>query len=300
MKVLLTGAAGFLGKAVLKELREKGYESFPTDIVKTNRIKYLDVTQLHKVINFLASNHFTENDAIIHLAAKVAGKPSLKDPWGYFHTNILGTLNILEAMKVLKLKYLVFASSWSTYGSKIKLPIDENTPQSPENPYGASKKACEALIENYAKLYGIRAIVLRPTMIYGPNQEEQNVLQQVIEAMLTKKRFEIYGKGKHTREFLNIKDAARVFVKALEEVKKIRTWEVFILGTEIPISIAQLAKRARKLRKFPLIFKNVPTWAFSQRSDMTKIKKVFKIDPKDFTSLEEGLIECLKAKERSK
>lgn len=300
MKVLVTGGAGFVGSEVVRQLKKKGYEVYATDISKRLGTDYLDVTRLEQIISYLRKNGFEKEDKIIHLAAKVAGIPSLKDPWGYFYTNFIGTLNILEAMKTLKLKYLVFASSWSTYGSKIKLPITEETPQHPENPYGSSKKACEALIESYTTLYGIKAVVLRPTMIYGPGQEEKNVLQQVVDSMVEGKKFEIYGKGEHTREFLNVRDAARVFVKGLEVVEKINTWEVFIVGTENPVRITDLAKIGRKISKFPIVFRNVPTWAFSQRSDLSKLKRVFKIDPKNFTSLEEGLRECLRERRLSK
>ncbi len=302
MKVLLTGAGGFVGREVFRQLKKTNYEVYGTDIKKTREIQYLDVTDFGKVLSFLQERRFGEEDAVIHLAARVAGKPSLKDPYSYFRTNVMGILNILEAMKVLGIKYLVFASSWSTYGSNIPLPINESTPQHPENPYGASKKACEALIESYttSKNWEIKVIVLRPTMIYGTIQEEQNVFQQVVDCMLNCKKFEIYGTGKHTREFLHQRDAARIFIKALEIVPKIKNWEVFILGTENPVSIRNLAKMANKIKKFPIIFRNVPTWAFSQRSDMTKLKKVFGIDTKDFVSLEEGLEECLRIRSKSR
>lgn len=296
MKVLVTGAGGFVGKVVCRKLRENNYEVFATDISKGEGIDYLDVTRLERIVDYLRKNRFHKNDGIIHLAAKVAGKPSLKDPWGYFYVNFIGTLNILEAMKVTKVKHLVFASSWSTYGSKIALPITEATPQHPENPYGASKKACEALIESYAPLFDLRVVILRPTMIYGPYQPEKNVLQQVVDAMVSGKQFEIYGKGKHTREFLHVTDAAKAFAKAVEVAKEIEGFEIFILGTEDPVSISDLAKMGKKIKNFPLIYKNVPSWAFSQASSMSKFKRVFDLDTRDFVTLKEGLKECLKAR----
>jgi len=299
MKVLVTGAGGFVGKEVCKKLRQKGHKVYGTDITRKPGLDYLDVTQLGPMIEYLKKHRFGPSDGVIHLAAKVAGKPSLKDPWGYFYVNFIGTLNILEAMKVRKVKHLVFASSWSTYGSKIALPITEATPQHPENPYGASKKACEALVESYTGLFPIQAVILRPTMIYGPNQPEKNVLQQVVDAMVTGKKFEIYGKGTHTREFLNVRDAATVFARGIEVAKKIETFEIFILGTEDPIKIADLAKMGKRIKDFPLVFKNVPTWAFSQRSSMSKLKRAFEIDTKNFVSLEEGLVDCLKSRKPS-
>lgn len=299
MKVLVTGAGGFVGREVVYQLRKKGYEVYATDISKSSGIDYMDVTQLGPMIDYLRKNHFGTNDAIIHLAAKVAGAPSMKDPWGYFYVNLIGTLNILEAMKTVKISYLVFASSWSTYGSKISLPITEATPQQPENPYGSSKKACEALIESYVKLFPLKVVILRPTMIYGPGQEEKNVLQQIVDAMETEQEFIIYGKGNHTREFLHVRDASAAFVKAVEVAKGIEGFEVFILGTEDPVTIADLAKMAKKISNFPLIFKDVPTWAFSQASQMEKFKRIFEMDTRDFVKLKDGLKECLKSRHRS-
>jgi len=298
MKVLITGAGGFVGTEVCRQLRAQGREVFATDISKAPGIDYMDVTQLKPMINYLQKNRFGPNDAIIHLAAKVAGKPSLTDPWGYFYVNLIGTLNVLEAMKTLRIGNLVFISSWSTYGSNIALPITEATPQYPENPYGASKKASEALVESYTGLFPIRAVIIRPTMIYGPGQPEKNVLQQVVDAMISGEKFEIYGRGSHTREFLNVKDAAAAFIRGIKVAKTIDTFEVFVLGTEDPISIADLAKIGKKIKDFPLIFKNVPKWAFSQASRMSKFKRGFNMDTRNFVTLREGLMECLKARQK--
>lgn len=299
MKVLVTGAAGFVGREVWKQLKQTKYEIYGTDIRKTDEIEYMDITQFDQILNYLKAKGFGKEDAIINLAAKVAGKPSFQDPWGYFYVNVIGTLNILEAMRVLGMKYLVYISSWSTYGSKIDLPITEDTPQNPENPYGASKKACEVILQSYS-LLGIQAIILRPTMIYGSGQEEENVLQQVVNSMVERKTLELYGKGTHTREFLNVKDAARIMIQGLEVVKKIPTYEVFILGTEHPITISALANKARKISKFPIVFKPSSAWAFSQRSDMAKLKKWFDIDTKDFVTIEDGLKETLEYRRKKK
>jgi len=294
LKVLVTGGAGFVGKEVLRQLMTTPYEIYGTDIKKSNDIDYLDVTQFNQVLNYLKTKGFGKDDAIIHLAAKVAGKPSLQDPYGYFYTNIIGTLNILEAMKQLGMKYLVFISSWSTFGSRIELPITEDTPQSPENPYGSSKKACEILVQSYCDLGFIKAVILRPTMIYGPGQEEANVLQQVVDSMVNKTKMELYGEGTHTREFLNVRDAANIMVKSLEVVKNVPKYEIFILGTEQPIRIRDLVKKASKISKFPIVYKQSSSWAFSQASNMEKLKKWYNVDPKkDFVSIEDGLKETL-------
>lgn len=298
MKVLVTGGAGLVGSEIVRQLKKRKIETYATDIKRKEGVDYLDVTLLGKIIDYLRTRKFGSGDAIIHMAGKVAGVPSLKDPWGYFYVNMIGILNILEAMRTLGLKYLVFPSSWSTLGSKISLPITEKTPLHPENPYGASKKVCEALIELYTKKYGIKSVVLRPTMIYGPEQEEKNVVQHIVDCMISGSKMTIFGRGEHTRELLHVRDAARIFIEALKIVKKVKGMEVFILGTERPITISELAKIGKRIKKFPVIYSKETTWAFSQRSNMTKLKKVFGIDTKDFIPIEEGLKECLKSRSK--
>ena len=134
-------------------------------------------------------------------------------------------------------------------------------------------------------------------MIYGPGQEDANVLQQVVDSMVNGTTMELYGEGTHTREFLNVRDAASTMIKGLEVVKKVKTYEVFILGTEAPIRIRDLVKKAKKISKFPVIYKPSSTWAFSQASKMDKLKTWFGIDPKkDFKTIEEGLRDTLEYK----
>ena len=299
MKILVTGAAGFIGREVCKQLEKTDYEVYRTDIRKEPGIDYLDITQLDQFVNYLRLKGFGSEDAIINLAAKVAGKPSFKDPYGYFYVNVIGTLNLCEAMKQVGMKYLVYISSWSTFGSKIHLPITEKTEQEPENPYGSSKVACEKIVHSYCDIGFLKSVILRPTMIYGPGQEEANVLQQVVDSMVNETTMELYGEGTHTREFLNVRDASSTMIKSIEVVKKVKTYEIFILGTENPIRIRDLVKKARKISKFPITFKPSSTWAFSQSSDMTKLKHWFGIDPKkDFMTLEEGLRETLQYKRK--
>ena len=301
MKVLVTGAAGFIGREVCRQLEKTDYEVCKTDIRKEEGIDYLDITQYQQFVDYLRKKGFGPDDAIINLAAKVAGKPSFKDPYGYFYVNVIGTLNLCEAMKQVGMKYLVYISSWSTFGSKINLPITEETPQHPENPYGSSKKACDAIVQSYCDIGFLKAVILRPTMIYGPGQEEANVLQQVVESMVNGTTMELYGEGTHTREFLNVRDAASTMIKSVEMTKTVKTYEIFIIGTENPVRIRDLVKKAKKISKFPVTFKPSSTWAFSQSSDMSKLKKWYGIDPKkDFMTIEDGLKEVLEYRRKKK
>lgn len=290
MRILITGSSGLIGSRLYKDLKEK-YDVLPTDI-KGNDSAYLDITSYQSVIDTL---DYFKPDIVIHLAAKVAGIPSLKDPKGYYFTNIIGTINVLEAMRQLKIKNLIFFSSWSSLGSKIKLPITEKTLQLAENPYGVSKICCEYIIKNYSRLYGIHVVILRPTMIYGENQLEKNVLQQIVDSMITRKKFQIYGTGEHTREFLYAGDVAKVVSKVIDKFDEIKgkdRCKVYILGTENPYSIKRAVEIGAEISPFEIEFVDKPTWTFSQASDMSKIKKEIGVNPSEFIDLREGLKRC--------
>lgn len=301
MRVLVTGARGFVGKEVVKTLKRKGFEVYGVDITPITPIIgdgfFLDIRNKDDVYNFMRT---WQPDIVVHLAALVAGKPSLKSPYEYYRTNILGTLNVLDAMKEKGIKRLVYISSWSAFGRPEELPITEATPLNPENPYGVSKKCCEELVKSYAKIHGIKSIILRPTMIYGPNQPEKNVIQQVVDCMISGGKFEIYGTGEHTRECLYVTDVAEVVVKAIGFIGELGCgifglpYEIFVIGTEKPYMIKEIVKIGQSINYFPVEFKDVPTWAFSQSSSISKAKMFLHWKPK--IDLKRGLKNILRSR----
>lgn len=294
-RILITGANGLIGRATIRLLR-KLYPpecTIPTDIVPNEQVPIykMDVTQDRDIAHVF--RELGPGDTIIHLAALVAGPPSEKRPYAYLYTNVVGTLKLLEAMRKNDVPKMIFTSSWSTFGTDISLPIDESTPQNPRNPYGVSKVMAEKEVKLYAELYGLEAVVLRPTMIYGSEQTEKNLVQQVVDCMESGDIFEIWGAGTHTRELLHVDDMADILNKAVLYNTK-DGHEVFVVGTEKPLSVIDVAEAGRRLVPFEVKFVPSNKWVFSQRSDMTKLKTKIKIDPKEFKTIEEGLLGCLK------
>jgi len=291
-RIVLTGANGVVGRATLKKLRRSGYEVVATDINTNKKLKIekLDVRDFSEVLSSFKS--WQPIDAVIHLAALVAGPPSEKRPWDYIHTNVMGTLNILEAMRMTNTPKLIQLSSWSLYGSNIPLPINESTPINPKNPYAVSKVMIEKEVKLYCDLYGLKGVVLRPTMIYGVEQREKNIVQQVVDCMETGETFEIWGSGEHTRELLSAEDMADVIEKSIDYEPE-NGYEMFVVGTENPLSVVDVAKAGRMISDFKIKFVPSNKWVFSQRSDMKKIKKKMKIDPLKFKKISTGLLECL-------
>lgn len=300
-RILITGANGLIGRATTRLLRKLyPYECIiPTDITPNELmgIYKIDVTKNYDID--LAFRELGPGDTVIHLAALVAGPPSEKRPEPYIYVNVVGTLKILETMRLKDVPKLVFTSSWSTFGTDISLPINETTPQNPRNPYGVSKVMAEKEVKLYAELYGLEVVVLRPTMIYGPEQTEKNLVQQVVDCMETGDIFEIWGEGTHTKELLHVDDMANILHKAaLYNAKD--GHEVFVVGTECPLSVVDVADAGRRLVPFEIKFVPSNKWVFSQRSSMTKIKEALKINPKEFKSIDEGLLNCLKYRQTGK
>jgi len=286
-RILLTGASGFVGKEVYDVLSGT-YDVTGTDIVSSPSIYKMDVTDpqiIRQILKIL--NPF---DAVVHMAALVAGPPSERKPRDYLRVNVMGTVNVLEAMRKEDIPYIVFMSSWSTFGNDIPLPINETTSQNPKNPYGTSKVMAEKAVKLYSDLYGIKATILRPTMIYGPRQTEKNVVQQIVDCMETGQPFEIWGEGTHTKELLHVNDMAWIIENCLNSRPE---YKIYVVGTENPLMIREVAETGQKIAPFPIKFVPSNKWVFNQRSDMTKIKTELGVDPIRFKTMEEGLRECL-------
>lgn len=300
-RILVTGANGLIGRATVRLLRKLYPHNYiiPTDVSPNDymSIYKMDVTNDRDVNSILGE--LGPGDTVIHLAALVAGPPSEKKPYPYIYTNVVGTLKILEAMRLNDIPKMIFTSSWSTFGTDISLPIEESTPQNPRNPYGVSKVMAEKEVRLYAELYGLEVITLRPTMIYGPEQEEKNLVQQVVDCMESGDIFEIWGEGIHTRELLHVDDMADILNKAALYNAK-NGYEVFVVGTERPLSVVDVAEAGRRLVPFEIKFVPSNKWVFSQRSDMTKIKAALGINPRKFKSIDEGLLNCLKYRQTGK
>ena len=268
----------------------KKSEVICTDYVPNGKlnIKRMDVTSGREIHRMIEGRPI---DAIIHLAALVAGPPSENKPSEYLEVNVMGTVNILEEMRLRDIPKMIYMSSWSTFGSDIPLPINEETPQSPKNPYGASKLMAEEAVKLYSNLYGLEIVVLRPTMLYAPLQAEKNIVQQVVDCMVSGEPFEMWGGGTHQRELLHVDDMANIIYECLHYEPK-SGYDVFVVGTENPLPVIDVATAGQEIAYFPITFVPSNKWVFDQRSDMTKIKDRIGIKPDDFINIKDGLFEC--------
>lgn len=166
VKVLVVGGAGYIGSLMTKLLSKKGYDVVILDNLSTGYKSFTSYGQL--IEGDLANNELLDNvfsthdfDAVFHFAALSLVSESVKHPSAYYRNNVSNTLNLLDAMKHYGVDNLIFSSTAATYGNPEYIPIDENHPQKPINPYGASKLMVERILADYANAYGIRSICLR-------------------------------------------------------------------------------------------------------------------------------------------
>lgn len=253
-KILITGAAGFIGSSLADDLLAKGFsimgidnfDSFYTrDIKETNISNALK----HNFYSFqegdIRDMEFLNScfsgfrpDIVIHLAAKAGVRPSIKNPASYYDVNVNGTLNMLEAMRKNKIGRMLFASSSSVYGNNKKIPFAESdNVDFPVSPYAASKKACELLCHTYHHLFDMDIFCLRFFTVYGPRQRPDLAINKFTRALLNDEPITLFGDGSTSRDYTHISDILQGIGQAMENLKG---FGIFNLGESNAISLKEL------------------------------------------------------------
>ena len=218
-KILITGGAGFIGSHLAEVLVENGYDIMIIDDLsrgKSENLKnIIDKIQFVKgdITDFeLMQDLITESHTVYHLAALSRVLPSIEKPELCFKSNIEGT-EIIARLCARLGRRLIFSSSREVYGTAKYLPVDEDHPLNPENPYGASKVSGEKIIESYSKCYGLKYGILRLSNVYG-KRDFDRVIPIFIENSSKKNDLIIYG-GKQIIDFIHVSDVVDAFTKLL-------------------------------------------------------------------------------------
>ncbi len=262
----MTGAAGFIGAKVAEFLLAAGHTVVGVDNLNDAydvRLKRWRLDQLQGTPRFTfcrcdicdreglrglcSSGDDSQNsqfDAVINLAARAGVRPSLDNPWVYFETNLVGTLNLLQLCQEFGVTKFVQASTSSLYGASNSRPFreDANT-DGPLSPYAASKKAAEALCYTYHHLYGIDVTILRYFTVYGPAGRPDMSLFRFAQWVSEARPVMIYGDGKQERDFTYVDDIARGTVAALKPLGH----EVINLGSDKPIVLNEALALVERL-----------------------------------------------------
>lgn len=217
MKTLVTGGAGFIGSNLVQRLLKEGHDVTVLDNLSSGcRINLRPFPEVRLLIGDVRDTSIVEQavsgvEVVFHLAASVGNTRSIEHPIIDAETNVLGTLNVLEAARRNRIRKIVFSSSAGIFGELKTLPIREDHGVEPDSPYGATKLCAEKLCLAYAKLYDLEAICLRYFNVFGVNQRYDaygNVIPIFAHKLVFSQPITIFGDGEQTRDFINVRDVA--------------------------------------------------------------------------------------------
>ncbi len=249
MRVLLTGAAGFIGHKVAEMLAERGDEVLGVDNlndaydVKLKEWRLAKLRELSRfrflradIVDFKMMKEIFETekfDAVINLAARAGVRASVKNPWVYVETNTVGTLNLLELSKDHGVKKFVLASTSSIYGLNSPPFSESMVTDTPLSVYAASKKGAEALTFSYHHLYDIDVTVFRYFTVYGPAGRPDMSIFKFIKLIAEGEPIPVFGDGNQERDFTYVDDIARGTIAGLRPLG----YEVVNLGNNRPVKL---------------------------------------------------------------
>ncbi len=269
MKVFITGGAGYIGSHVVKALGEKGYEILVYDNLSTGHKEAVLYGKLVK--GDLADKEFLKKtlqefkpDAVMHFAASIEVAESVKNPLKYYRNNTANTFNLLEAMQELGINKFIFSSTAAVYGNPEKIPVKENAPINPINPYGQSKAFVEKILKdlseankdfNYVSLRYFNVAGADPEGRIG--QSYQNATHLITRALKTAKgeyeKLYIFGTdyptpdGTCIRDFIHVDDLADAHILALEYLNQGGKSDIFNCGYGHGYSVKEVVETAKKV-----------------------------------------------------
>lgn len=274
-KVLITGAAGFIGSHLTDALLARGdavagmdcFNDYYDPAIKRSNLKNAmtsdrfrlyedDICDEARVRTIFETE---KPDVVVHLAARAGVRPSLQDPNLYHRVNVIGSQHILDACRDYKPSHLVFASSSSVYGGSTEVPFREDNPvMKPISPYAATKRMNELQAHVYSHVYGVHVTMLRFFTVYGPRQRPDMAIHKFTRAILEGKTLPKFGDGTTRRDYTYIEDIIDGLLRCVDTPFR---YEVFNLGESHTTTLSELIELiAKHTGKSPII-EELPTQA---------------------------------------
>jgi UDP-glucuronate 4-epimerase len=305
-RVLVTGAAGFIGSHLSEALTARGdtvvgIDNFDQFYPRAEKERNLRKLREHSSFSFHTldildseglARLLTRDTVIVHLAARPGVRPSLADPAGYARVNVEGTTAILRAARDTGVSRIVFGSSSSVYGDDTPAPFREDaTALKPLSPYAATKRSGELMLESMAPIYGFQAAALRFFTVYGPRQRPDLAIHAFARRILAGETITLFGDGSQSRDYTYCDDIVAGVIAALDWTASAPVGlEIFNLGGNEPVPLSAMVQSlGQALGKEPRI-----KWAPMQPgdvqhtyADLTKSQKMLGYHPR--TTFSEGL-----------
>lgn len=267
MRILVTGGAGYIGSHVAWHLQQEGHQPITFDNLSTGHRDAVrgpfvqgDLCQKNQVMEAFAEHR---PEAVMHFAALALVAESVQDPRLYFHDNLVGALNLLDAMQAYGVRFIILSSTAATYGVPGEVPIFEDHPQLPVNPYGDSKLAIERMLAAYDRAYGLRYATLRyfnaagaaPLQGLGERHDPETHLIPLLLQVAAgrRKSAQIFGRdydtpdGTCVRDYIHVLDLAEAHLKALQYLTDKNESLQLNLGTGVGHSVLEVLRCAREV-----------------------------------------------------
>ncbi|GIV76514.1 NAD-dependent epimerase/dehydratase family protein [Litorilinea aerophila] len=296
-KVLVTGGAGFIGSHVAEALVNAGYDvvvlddlsgGFVDNLVPGVRFIQGSITDVQLVEELFAQERF---DYVFHLAAYAAEGLSHFIKRFNYTNNLMGSINLINAAINTDVKCFVFTSSIAVYGTSPELPMTEETPAHPEDPYGIAKLAVEQELAICKEMFDLNYIIFRPHNVYGERQnigdKYRNVVGIFMNQILQGKPMTVFGDGSQERAFTYIGDVAPIIARSIEVPAAYN--QVFNIGADRPYTINQLAHAVAEAMGVPpdIVYVPARNEVVAAYSSHDKVERIFGVAPQ--YSLEEGI-----------
>ena len=322
MKILVTGAAGFIGSALAHRLLDRGDEVVGIDnlndyydvrlkVARLDRLRErpkfafrtLDIAERGPMQELFSSGKF---DAVAHLAAQAGVRYSIENPSAYVDANLVGFLHVLEGCRHSRVGHLVFASSSSVYGANTRLPFSEHdNVDHPVSLYAASKKANELMAHSYAHLYGLPCTGLRFFTVYGPWGRPDMALFLFTEGILAGRPIRVFNRGEMVRDFTYIDDIVEGIVRVVDQpaapapawtgdrpdpATSYASWRIFNIGNSQPVNLMRYIEVIEQCLGRKAVLELLPMQPGDVRAttaDVSDLEQAVGFRPR--TSVEEGV-----------
>jgi UDP-glucose 4-epimerase len=303
MKILVTGGAGYIGSFMTEYLLEQGHSVIVADSLEKG---YEDAVDARAALkkgdlrdkDFVASLFSEKFDGIIHFAAYISMGESMKNPFLYFDNNISATLNVIEAIVKTGQNNFIFSSTAGVYGNPTQIPIPENHPKNPENPYGESKLIVEKILSWYGKTKGLNSVCLRYFNAAGAaldgsmgerHAPETHIIPNIMKAVLSNVSFTLFGSDYNTqdgtciRDYIHVLDLVEAHILALQKLQKDPGVYQYNVGTGMGFSNKEVISMVEKVSGKTVIVENAsrrPGDADQLIADVSKIKNGLGFTPR--------------------